>query len=92
MTSASAIASGHLLADALAHRVVAVGIEAAGVDEHVRPAERPHVGVVPVARDARLVVDDGQRLADEPVEKGALADVRSADDGDDRARVHASRP
>ena len=43
--------------------IVGLAFEPAGVDEHVRSAERPHVGVVPVARDARLVVHDGEGLA-----------------------------
>ena len=34
-----------------------------------------------VARDARLVADDGAARADQPVEQRGLADVRSADDG-----------
>ena len=56
-------ASVDLLRDALAHRVVGFAVEPAGVDQHVRAAERPHVGVVPVAGDAWLVVHDGEWLA-----------------------------
>ncbi len=42
------------------HRVVALGVEASGVDERVLAAECAGVGVVAVARDAWLVVDDGE--------------------------------
>ena len=78
----------HLLANAHPHRVVVIEVEAAGVDEHIRSTDAPHVGVVPIARHARLVVDDGERTPHEAVEEAALADVRLADDGYDRARVH----
>jgi hypothetical protein len=57
-----------LFADTLPHRVVPVEVETSGVDEHVRSAERPDVGVVPIAGDPRLVVDDRERLSGEPVE------------------------
>ena len=37
-----------------------------------------------------IVLDDCQALADEPVEESGLADVRTADDSDDRARHYAA--
>jgi hypothetical protein len=35
-----------------------------------------------VAGDPRAIVDQGDALADEPVEEGGLAHVRAPDDGD----------
>ena len=72
-----------LAGDALLHRIVALGVEAAGVDQRVTAAAEPRVGVVAVTRDARLVVDDGELLPHETVEEGALPDVGSAHHGHD---------
>ena len=58
------------------------------VSTRVNAAADP-LGVVgdPVAGDAGHVLDDGLAAADDPVDQGRLADVRAADDGDDRQRA-----
>ena len=50
-----------------------------GVDEHERIAEPVGLGLLAVTGDAGAVLHDGDLLADDPIEQGALADVRSAD-------------
>ena len=67
----------------------AAGLEAAGVDDEVRPAAQAAVAVVAVARHARQVVHDRVAAAREAVEEGRLADVRPPDQGDDR--LHGER-
>jgi hypothetical protein len=63
---------------------VAAGHPAAGVDE--REFARLPFGhhFLAVTGDAGLLLDDGLAATDDPVEKCGLADVRSADDGDNR--------
>jgi hypothetical protein len=61
------------------HSVV-VRHDPAGVDEgklHARPFDLP---VNSIARDARLVADDGSPFSDKTVEKGGLPDVRPPHD------------
>ena len=73
-----------LLLDPHLDRVVRVQLEAAGVDDD-EPAAVPFgVAVQPVARRSRPILDDRRPAADDPVEERALADVRPADDRDDR--------
>ena len=74
-----------LLLDAQLDRVVGIDLEAAGVDDHEPPAVPLGVAVQPVARRPRAVLDDRRARPDDAVEERALADVRPADDGDDRA-------
>ena len=64
-------------------------LEARRVDD--REAEIAELGVAlaAVARDAGLVVDQRQLLADEPVEQRRLADVWPADHGDGEGRHFA---
>ena len=52
---------------------------AAGVDKHNPAAEYLHLARDAVARDARLVEDDGDALLRYPVEKRALARVGAPD-------------
>ena len=75
-----------LLLDARLDRVVRVELEPARVDDDEAPAVPLGVAVEAVAGRPGAVLDDGRPLAEEPVEQRALADVRSADDGDDRDR------
>jgi hypothetical protein len=53
----------NLSRDPLTHGVVGGGVEPAGVDEGDSMAVKQGVGVVPIARDTGLVVNDGQSLA-----------------------------
>ena len=73
-----------LLLDRGLDQVVGVELEAAGVDEDEATAVPLGVAVEPVAGRVGAVLDDGRAAADDPVEERALADVRPADDGDDR--------
>lgn len=58
-------------------------LPAAGVDDlEAAPGPFGLVGDA-VAGDARLVLDDGLTAADDAVHQGRLADVRTADDGED---------
>ena len=75
-----------LLLDAGLDRVVRVDLEAAGVDEHEPPAVPLGVAVQAVAGRPRAVLDDRRARPEDAVEERALADVRAADDGDDRER------
>ena len=71
--------------------VVHVGdAHAAGVDQLEEAVVVAHQVRDAVARDARLVVDDGNAHAGEPVQHAALADVGPADD-DDLRNAH-NRP
>ena len=69
----------HLLGKAIADR----GADAAGVDDLNGEAGLLDRRGKAVAGDAGHVVDNGDAVAGEPVEERALADVGSADDGDD---------
>ena len=63
--------------------VVHVGdAHAAGVDQLEEAVVVTHQVRDAVARDARLVVDDGNPHAGEPIQHAALADVGPADDDD----------
>ena len=77
----------HVMRDPFFHRVVAVGIEAAGVDQDIVMPEHPAVGVVPIARHAGDVFDDGDSLSRQSVEERALAHVGPPHDSDDGART-----
>lgn len=57
--------------------------DASGVDEGVGTAMPLCLGHHPVPGDARLVVDDGDAPADDPVEESRLADVGATHDGDE---------
>ena len=58
--------------------------DAAGVDNFEGTSVPVGRAVDAIASDARLVGDDRSALADEPIEQCRLADVRTADDGDER--------
>ena len=62
-----------------------LGIETAGIDEPERRAEVVGLAVAAIAGEVRRVVDERGAAADEPVEQRRLADVRPADDRDQRA-------
>ena len=74
---------GGLVADLDRHRVVGEEVEAAGVDDRERHPVPLRDGVLAVAGDPGLVVDDGLAPPHEAVEERGLADVRPADDGHD---------
>src|SRR6185503_12325486 len=59
-------------------------LEAAGVDGDEAALSLAAFAVVPVARDARQIVDDRVPAARQPVKEGGFADVRTPDKGDDR--------
>ena len=84
MTSASAIASRACSWTRASIGSPGLELEPAGVDDDEPPAVPLGVAVEAVAGRPGAVLDDGRALADEPVEQRALADVRPADDGDDR--------
>ena len=90
MTSASRDGQPRLFLDAGLDRIVGVELETAGVDDDEPPAVPLGVAVQTVTRRPRAVLDDGRSLAEEPVEQRALADIRSADDGDDRDPASSS--
>ena len=55
--------------------------DAAGIEQRVGAVF--NLGGDHIARDARLVMHDGNALPRQPVEEAAFADIRPADDGDD---------
>ena len=88
-STTSAVVDGRLdLAADLRVEVVAAGQPAAGVDEQERDAEPLGLGLLAVAGDAGLVLDDGHLLADDAVEQRALADVGAADDRRQTGKRH----
>ena len=91
MTSASAIARRACSWTRGLDRIVGVDLEPAGVDDDEPPAVPLGVAVQPVAGRPGAVLDDRRALAEEPVEERALADVRSADDGDDGHPASSAR-
>ncbi len=62
-----------------------------GVDDGEGEVRDPAFALAAVARDARLVVDERQPAADQPVEQRRLADIRPADDRDFGAHVVPAR-
>ena len=56
----------------------------AGIDDHVGHGPEATEAVLAVARESRYVRDDGIAGAGEHVEQRRLADIRPADQGDDR--------
>ena len=72
-----------LLLDLLLDGVAGMDLQAAGVDDDEAPAVPLGVAVHAVACGACAILDDGGAVADDSVEKGALADVRTADNGND---------
>jgi len=58
------------------------GLVACGIDEGDGAGSERCFCLAPVARQTRLIVDERQPLAGQPVEQGGLADIRPSDDGD----------
>ena len=56
--------------------------EPGGIDDGEVEIAQPALACAPVARDARLVVDQRQAPADQPVEECRFADIGPADNGD----------
>ena len=73
-----------LVLDGGLDQVVGVELEAARVDQDEAPSVPLGVAVEAIAGRVGAILDDGRAAADDPVEERALADVRPADDGDDR--------
>ena len=61
------------------------GLQSRGIDEGDGAGPEFGLGLAPIARQARLIVDQRELLADELVEQGGLADIRPSDDGDGEA-------
>ena len=81
-----------LLADGRGDFFAPLGIVAAGVHEEVVPfVGQPRFRLEDVAGHSGHVVDDRPAAADQPVEEGGLADIRSARD-DDSKHVRFLRP
>jgi len=80
-----------LFLDAQLDGVAGVDLEAAGVDDDEPPTVPLGVAVEAVAGRPRAVLDDGGPCPDDPVEERALADVRAADDRDDRQGTAQAR-
>src|SRR5690606_19307239 len=74
----------HLLADGLFDGVLGVHFPPAGVDQDEAASRPVGVELAAVAGYPRLLLDDGESLADYPVDERRLADVGPSDDGDDR--------
>ncbi len=72
-----------LLLDSLLDGIAGMDLEAARVHDDEAAAVPLAVAVDAVAGRAGAVLHDGGAAADYAVEQGALADVRTADDGDD---------
>jgi len=58
------------------------GLETRGIDQRRGAGSQRGLGLAPVPRQTRLIVDEGKPFAGEPVEQGRLADIRPSDDGD----------
>ena len=77
-----------LLAGAAVHlglgqiRVVLIEEQAGGIGNSELTAIPERLAVEPVAGGARLILDDRAALADQAVEKGRLAHIGPADNGD----------
>src|SRR5690606_30699952 len=69
-------------------RAAAAGLVAGAVEEQQLRVGTSDDTDDPVARGLRAVRRDRQLLADEPVQQGRLADVRTADDRDVPAAEH----
>ena len=81
----------HLPADLLVE-VAARRQPTPGVDEQEGDAEPLGLDDLAVPGDAWVVLDDGDALADGPVDEGGLPDVGPAHDGDDRRLHHRPVP
>src|SRR5207253_2721838 len=67
-------------------------VETAGVDEGELAAAPLDCGVDAIPGSPRLILDDGDAVADEAIEQGRLADVRTAHHGDEAtAHPHTLR-
>src|SRR3546814_4115939 len=60
-----------------------------GIDDAEIEPDQMRVPLAPIARHPRLIVDQRELLADEPVEQRRLADIGPADDRDSGKPGHA---
>src|SRR5262249_23118258 len=81
-----------LVLDARLDRVARIDLQPAGVDDHEPPPVPFGLAVEAVAGCSRAILHDRRAAADDAVEQGRLADVRPADDSDDRDGVHVVEP
>ena len=64
--------------------VIGFRLNTARVDHNHRFTAPFRLSIDSIARDTRRILNDGTPFADELIEKGALAHIRSADNGDHR--------
>ena len=77
-----------LLLDLLFDRVAGTNLQAAGIDHDEAATVPVGVAVDTVACRPGSIFDDGGPVADDSIEQRALADVRTADHGNDGEWVH----
>ncbi len=65
-------------------------VEAGGVDDGEFQVAEPPFALAAIAGHARLIVDQREPLADQPVEQRRFADIRPADDRECVARGHGA--
>ena len=75
---------GRLTAHLPQNGVVALRLDTAGIDEKEAMLSPLRIRIDTVAGNARRILDDGTALADNLIEQCAFADIRSADDSNDR--------
>src|SRR5439155_8268845 len=71
-------------------RAARLDLEPARVDDDEPAAVPLRVAIQAIARRPRAILDDRRAGAKDAIEQRALADVRSADDGNHRERGHVS--
>jgi hypothetical protein len=79
------------LAARQARELVAARDEPAGVNDDGRRMRRGSESVDAVARQARIIGDEGVACAGEPVEQRGLADIGPSDEGEDGQQGGYSR-
>src|ERR1035437_8195584 len=72
-----------LVLDLLFDWIAWMDLQTAGVDHDEAAAVPVRIAVDSVAGGARAILDDGRAMADDPIEKSALADVWAPDDSND---------
>ena len=77
-----------LVAHLAQQRVVAAGIDAAGIDHGKFPAHPFHVGVDAVPGDAGNILHNGHAMTGDLVKKGGFSHIGAANDGHKRFDVH----
>src|SRR5690606_7955485 len=78
-----------LSADGCGEGLAGGQLPAAGVDEEELPPRPVGEELPAITRDTGPLLGDGGTATDDPVDEGGLADVGTADDGDDGEATHA---